>query len=88
MEAKTGRQKSSLAEHCRYSITIEYKPYDGRSRSLGFSLGLFRELGLAVDDTAPVVVLDSRFQALSAFDVFGAHLEKGRIFKSQKTALD
>lgn len=72
-------QQRQIESVYRTQSTLEqnYKPYDGRSGSLDFSFGFFRELGLAIDNTAPVVVLDSRFQALSTFDVLRAHLDKG-----------
>lgn len=45
-------------------------------RGLHVRLGVFREFGLSVNNAAPVVILNRRFQAPSAFDVFGAHLNR------------
>lgn len=39
--------------------SLTNKPYDGRGWSLRFILGFFRELRLAVDNTAPVVIFNS-----------------------------
>lgn len=52
-------------------------PDDRCSRGLDFNLRFLRKLSLAVDNAAPVVIFNCRFQTLSAFDVFGAHLNVG-----------